>query len=278
MQTYETKTGKYQHCYYRGKAYCWPDGEAEAPIDIPDPRDPANDVVVVRKNQALMTDQEKDDFKDAYTALITGGFMKPHVNVHENMTHRMHGRSSGPIGYQRFLPWHRAYLSRLGEALRQVNPNVFLPYWKWTVDRQIPQWLENFTPAGITNIAGSPIPITRDPGASTFAPSLPTPAEISSISLEVAFTSFATRLEGSPFGAHDRVHVWVGGTMGDVPTAPADPLFWLHHAEVDRLWNEWQQANPGQNPVLSGPDADLDPWPEAVSDVLNISSLGYTYG
>lgn len=275
MLELKTVSGTSQRRYYRGKEYCWP--KDEVPTEIPDPRDPSNDVVVVRKNQADMTDQEKDDYKDAYSALIAGGFLIPHVNVHENMTHRMHGRSSGPIGFQRFLPWHRVYLSRLGEALRQVNPNVFIPYWKWTDDQQIPDWLATFTPGGITAIDGSPINITRAPGASPMAQNLPTPVEISSISQETTSTPFATRLEGSPFGAHDQVHVWVGGTMGFVPTAPADPLFWLHHAEVDRLWHEWQQINPGQNPVLSGADAIMDPWPESVDDVLDVNSLGYTY-
>ncbi len=50
---------------------------------------------------------------------------------------------------------------------------------------------------------------------------------------------------------HDRVHVWVGGSMGDVFVSPKDPLFFLHHCNVDRLWAQWQlrtrtkgQSNP----------------------------------
>ena len=64
MQEYKTKSGTYRQCYYRGKDYRWP--KDEGPIDIPNPRDPTNDVVVVRKNQADMTDQEKDDYKDVF--------------------------------------------------------------------------------------------------------------------------------------------------------------------------------------------------------------------
>jgi tyrosinase len=38
---------------------------------------------------------------------------------------------------------------------------------------------------------------------------------------------------------HNRVHVWVGGTMSR-PVSPGDPVFFLHHCFVDKLWAEWQ--------------------------------------
>jgi tyrosinase len=34
---------------------------------------------------------------------------------------------------------------------------------------------------------------------------------------------------------HNRVHVWVGGSMGPM-TSPNDPVFFLHHCFVDKLW------------------------------------------
>jgi hypothetical protein len=37
-------------------------------------------------------------------------------------------------------------------------------------------------------------------------------------------------------GIHGSVHIWVGGTMSDAAVSPADPVFWLHHANLDRLW------------------------------------------
>lgn len=33
------------------------------------------------------------------------------------------------------------------------------------------------------------------------------------------------------------------GTMSNVPGSPSDPVFWLHHANVDRLWAEWQEGH-----------------------------------
>lgn len=31
--------------------------------------------------------------------------------------------------------------------------------------------------------------------------------------------------------------------MGDLYTSPADPIFYLHHANLDRLWWSWQKLN-----------------------------------
>ncbi|KAH9989732.1 tyrosinase [Russula compacta] len=43
---------------------------------------------------------------------------------------------------------------------------------------------------------------------------------------------------------HDEVHGWVGGHMGDVPVAGFDPIFYLHHANVDRLLSLWRAVHP----------------------------------
>ena len=92
------------------------------------------------------------------------------------------------------------------------------------------------------------------------------------------YRTFTLALEGAqPFGAHNLVHVWFNGTMSQVPIAPADPMFWMHHAEIDRLWWLWGQNHAGQVPNLSGPDAVLDPWPETVSDVLSIDGGSHPY-
>ncbi|KAL4955939.1 hypothetical protein BDW69DRAFT_182115 [Aspergillus filifer] len=42
---------------------------------------------------------------------------------------------------------------------------------------------------------------------------------------------------------HVAGHFGVGGTMRDVVASPGDPLFFLHHTNLDRLWWEWQSAN-----------------------------------
>ena len=34
--------------------------------------------------------------------------------------------------------------------------------------------------------------------------------------------------------------------MGDPDTAAQDPIFWLHHANIDRLWNQWIEQGGGR--------------------------------
>lgn len=66
-------------------------------------------------------------------------------------------------------------------------------------------------------------------------------------------------------GLHNGVHAWVGGTMTDIMTSPADPLFWMHHVNVDRIYALWQKNHtdsPDTIPDLSGPAQFMDPcWP-----------------
>ena len=37
---------------------------------------------------------------------------------------------------------------------------------------------------------------------------------------------------------HGSVHNWVGGVLADLPVAPSDPVFFLHHAFIDCLWEQ----------------------------------------
>jgi hypothetical protein len=68
-----------------------------------------------------------------------------------------------------------------------------------------------------------------------------------------------------------------GGTMG-LSLSPTDPLFWLHHANVDRIWGEWQTKHPNANPPNSSEILRPPPlFDNQVSSVLSISNLGYSY-
>ncbi|KAK8131364.1 hypothetical protein PG984_007802 [Apiospora sp. TS-2023a] len=46
---------------------------------------------------------------------------------------------------------------------------------------------------------------------------------------------------------HNNIHYWAGGEgghMSQIPVATFDPIFWLHHCNIDRLFAIWQQLNP----------------------------------
>ena len=86
------------------------------------------------------------------------------------------------------------------------------------------------------------------------------------------FLDFSSALEG----LHDRVHIWVGGHMSMIPFASFDPIFWAHHANIDRLWARWQLAH---SPVFprSYLDRALPPYAMTVRQTMDIHQLGYDY-
>lgn len=101
-------------------------------------------------------------------------------------------------------------------------------------------------------------------------------------------------LENNP---HNLVHVYVGGPntqglMGDPGLAALDPIFYLHHANIDRMWAGWNQvlgnANPTEGNWLNGPGACGDAvfampmpgpstWVYTPQDVNSLSQLNYEY-
>ena len=99
--------------------------------------------MAVRKRATQMTDTETQRFRDVITTLIQNGTYGQLVSHHANMMHNMHG-SMGFVGRQRFLPWHRVYLLRLEEAMQAIDPLSFIPYWRWTTQRSVPSWLQDF--------------------------------------------------------------------------------------------------------------------------------------
>ena len=82
------------------------------------------------------------------------------------------------------------------------------------------------------------------------------------------------------------VHTGVGGFLGNPVTAAFDPIFWLHHASIDHLWEVWlaqvdpARANPDDSDWLDTTFTFPDPEGRItirVGDVLNIAEFGYVY-
>jgi tyrosinase len=97
------------------------------------------------------------------------------------------------------------------------------------------------------------------------------------------------RVKASGSQLHNRVHLWVGGNMAPM-TSPNDPVFFLHHCFVDKVWADWQAAQAKGNPEAAphyaperagAPSHNLDdqlhPWKRTIREVLDIAKLGYSY-
>lgn len=144
-----------------------------------------------------------------------------------------------------FWSWHRMYLYWFERIIRKKsgNPNFALPYWNYesASERQLPAPFRNsasslYTPnrgagwnAGTASLSNSAV------ATSGFMPLIP-------------YFNAQSACEGTPHGA---VHVSIGGWMGSVPTAAQDPIFYLHHANIDRWWNLWLKQGGGRTDPLS---------------------------
>lgn len=179
--------------------------------------------------------------------------------IHANTEHRMHSMQ-GSVGTQRFLPWHRLYLLKCEELLKTFEPLVRIPYWDYANDHERPDWV--WAPPTVARNTPGPISL------------LPIPQTVTSILQDSTYTGFTYALERD---AHNDVHNWCNGTITNPSTAAEDPIFWLLHANVDRIWNLWQATHNGV-PLLNGTNAVLDPWESTTAiDVDSIIDLGYWY-
>ncbi|KAK6222866.1 hypothetical protein LQW54_000676 [Pestalotiopsis sp. IQ-011] len=114
------------------------------------------------------------------------------------------------------------------------------------------------------NTSYNPHCLTRD-----LAPSLAVQKlNISGVAYTLAartFAEFDVRVEGGVEVAdmtyHGGGHLSVGGDlgeMGNIYSSPGDPLFYLHHANMDRLWYTWQLLDwQKRKSEIAGPDTQF---------------------
>jgi tyrosinase len=165
-----------------------------------------------------------------------------------------------------FLAWHRGYLYHFERCLRAVSGDeqLVLPYWNYYANSDLPA---EFT----TPDSDNPLYVERV--NTNVAPALtmaPFDAALTAFPRGTE-NAFETSIEDAP---HGPVHDVIGGIMADMQS-PLDPIFWLHHANVDRLWVAWCSAGGGREmPAQS--DAY---WAETqtYTSALNIPTLD-TYG
>lgn len=153
----------------------------------------------------------------------------------------------------------------MGGSGSPVNNGPFAAgSWQVNIEAVLDQNLE---PILISTNRG----LIRDLGNDPQGPNLPTTAQVKGIvkpnltniiydtfPWNSTSSGFRNSLEGWPNGptAHNRVHVWVGGDMGPA-SSPNDPVFFLNHCNVDRIWAGWQQIhnNPSYLPTANEPQS-----------------------
>ncbi|KAI8922378.1 hypothetical protein DFJ77DRAFT_537944 [Powellomyces hirtus] len=209
-------------------------------------------------------------------------------------------RESVPVahGVASFLPWHRPFLAFFEVALNQFcGYTGTLPYWDWSYDSQAPERSILFSNAYFGsngNIANNTcvndgvfadttaaypelhclardFDIGDNDGMGSLMGAQYSPIEMEWIVRQPTYDAFRQTLESHP---HNNVHMSIGGDMQGLITSVNDPIFWLHHCNLDRWWARWQLAHPlirdtYSGNIIRGADDDL----AADTDILSYTGM-----
>jgi tyrosinase len=195
---------------------------------------------------------------------------KPTDRVPADLTNRTYGNQC-QHGSWHFLPWHRGYLfafeAIVAAKVKELTGDDWaLPYWNYLDDtnadaRKVPDaFLEDKLPDGSDN------PLKKYPRRPGLKVLQPGPGEFNlsamdeddflvggtgNVGLGGGIRDFVLqggRAGDLEYNPHNTVHRLVAGFMGDPRLAGLDPIFWLHHCNIDRLWEAWMNT-PGKNMV-----------------------------
>ncbi|KAK9761323.1 hypothetical protein K7432_013859, partial [Basidiobolus ranarum] len=189
------------------------------------------------------------------------------ANIHATYFSEAHNNAA-------FFPWHRKFIKDFELALQKQNPNVQLPYWDWSLDSQSPAESGIFSSDffGGNGDSSNNYCLTDGPFAgwtmnypdvhclkrqfdgtdpNTIEPFYSPEALKYVTSRSKSYATLHRNIESPPHGV---VHVGIGGDQGDMAfaTSTNDPLFWLHHAFIDKIWADWQRSNPTKSSDYGG--------------------------
>ncbi|KAG7339753.1 tyrosinase central domain containing protein [Nitzschia inconspicua] len=206
-----------------------------------------------RKPWKDLTCAEQNEFFASIRRLKDNGIYDEFARVHIQNAAPSHGTPE-------FLPWHRWFIYQFESALRRVSadPCITLPYWDWESDAgresraSIMAGNAFGSFAGVdtrtrrcrwTTVDGSCLQRDMDPSFRFWSQSR-------LVALMTQYRQYADDFPNNPnrnngfraafeSGPHAVPHNMIGGNMID-PTSANDPIFFLHHSNVDRLWAMWQ--------------------------------------
>ena len=225
-------------------------------------------MVRIRKNATSLTDAERDRFVTAF-ALLNGKGMGRFKDFRDMHVAASIAQAHGNPG---FPPWHRAYILDLERNLQAIDPSVALPYWRFDQPAPnifTPEFLGGPAPMGGDQVyfnTSNPLQFWVTDGQvgvdrranfnlSSKPPGLLTEAQ--TLALGSAFRVFR-QMEGNPHGS---AHTSFTGPIDSVPTAARDPLFFLLHCNVDRLWAKWQKKYDRFDPAVTDSFDSSRPYP-----------------
>lgn len=206
-----------------------------------------------------------------------------------------------------FLPWHRAYLYFFEMHARAItkHKSFTLPYWDWSdpKQRKIPT---EFTKGALKHEKRVAANLAKEINNNKVGTNA-----MQHIFVSALFTSFGGKADKDEqnlmvagirgtleSGPHTAIHDYVGLGRGNTPdgdmrdkNAAYDPIFWVHHANVDRIWAKWCNEKPSSGTSREWPADEESKWfttplkfkfgdgdgEKVVKDTLSTVDLDYTY-
>jgi hypothetical protein len=179
----------------------------------------------------------------------------------DNCTHSPSGKEK-----LHFLVWHRLYIWHFEKIVRKLSGyNKFtLPYWDYSGPNSNNKVLQEMFRTPGTGVyeacrydelnAGQPI-----------SGEIERALDLTNLMKKTDYKDFCYQINAAPHGA---MHDYIGagndttgtlkfnnpitnsitntGLMGWVPTAGFDPVFWTHHSQIDRIWQQWTNSENGK--------------------------------
>jgi hypothetical protein len=213
---------------------------------------------VKQRHEVLSTEAAQDvaSYKKAVKAMMALNANDPRNWTQQAYIHGQQFFNKCQHGNWFFFPWHRAYLYYMEELVRKYsgNQSFALPYWDWSRTDSLPAPFRNDPASSLYNATRNPginagLQFTADQKAEYVGM-----AKINQLLSISDFTTYgggnpgAGQLETTP---HNFIHVWVGGDMVQADS-PLDPIFYLHHCNVDRLYSEWLSRTGHSRPPQVG--------------------------
>jgi hypothetical protein len=253
----------------------------------------SQDLALPRPNWYNMTNGDRLKFVNTFKKLNSG----PRPTVFDEIAGK-HPKYFNSMHYTpSFFAWHRIYCVELEQELKKIDPSVSLPYWDWTVHYndmdQDPIWEwfgKNGNPQqgncvtegqfvdfesiyyGDVNQNPSPHCSARSTNISKTFTGRKEDIERDVIDID-NHELFWKNMES---GSHSRVHVGLGGDFKKWASAN-DPIFWVHHAFVDKIWYDRQQKHKNwANSYPEGP-CDMPTYNLTCKDTFDTKKLGYYY-
>jgi len=177
--------------------------------------------------QQFKTTSQYKSFLNAITAMrkntnpLDPGSLQYWANVHE--THCPHSSTY-------FISWHRGYLYYFEQQIRlsSGDPTLNLPYWDYYANATLPAEFTDPAPTNPLFMQRSSTNVYNALSLWPFAPAV--------FNYQRGLPdAFEFRIESIP---HNPFHDLIGGIMSTLQS-PLDPIFYLHHANIDRLTHAW---------------------------------------